>query len=90
MSTNRLTRAIALTAGGLLLAGGAAVATAGTATAAEPTHAPTSYSAHDDGGYGWGHHDHDRGYGDYYGLVVLVPVGGYGGYYGLGGFPGYY
>lgn len=89
MSTNRLTRAIALTAGGLLLAGGAAVATAGTATAAEPTHAPTSHSAYD-GGYGWGHHNHDRGYGDSYGLVILVPVGGYGGYYDLGGFPGYY
>lgn len=87
MSTNRLTRAIALTAGGLLLAGGAAVATAGTASAT-PTHAPVSYSSHDDG-HDWGYnHDHGRGYGDYYdygdyygyglgGYVIIIGLGGY-------------
>ncbi|MFJ9468075.1 hypothetical protein [Streptomyces caniferus] len=88
MSTNRLTRAIALTAGGLLLAGGAAVATAGTASAAAPTHVPSGYSSHDDG-HDWGYyHDHGRGYGDYT-VVVIYGLGGYGDLYGLGGYYGY-
>ncbi|MGW7489322.1 hypothetical protein [Streptomyces sp. NPDC054786] len=79
MSTNRLKRAIAVTAGGLLLAGGAAVATAGTVSAT-PTHAPSSYSSHN-GGHDWGDHDgfNRGGHGDYFGFD-------HGGYYGYGDF----
>ncbi|MEU9111748.1 hypothetical protein AB0D04_08160 [Streptomyces sp. NPDC048483] len=79
MSTKRLTRALAVTAGGLLLAGGAAFTTAGTASAA-PTHAAFSYSSHYNG-HGWGDcNGYDDGrYGDCgynYNYVFVLVLGG--------------
>ncbi|MFI5760826.1 hypothetical protein ACIA8F_07750 [Streptomyces sp. NPDC051563] len=74
MSALRAKRLFAISAAGLLMAGGAALGTAGTASAATPAQ-HVSYSTggwdHDDDGYngwhhgGWWDNDDDYGYGGY-------------------------
>ncbi|MFJ7591703.1 hypothetical protein ACIQZO_30895 [Streptomyces sp. NPDC097617] len=68
MQALRVKRLFAVSAIGVLMAGGAALGAAGTASAATPTHAPTYVT-----GGGWG--DGDHGYGGH---------GGHGGYGGHG------
>lgn len=72
MQAQRAKRLFVIGAAGLLMAGGAALGTAGTASAAVPTHSVTYVAGGcgDDGyGGGWGHHsgwdddDDDYGYG---------------------------
>ncbi|MFE6840726.1 hypothetical protein ACFVFI_38650, partial [Streptomyces sp. NPDC057705] len=54
MQALRVKRLFAVSAIGVLMAGGAAIGAAGTASAATPTHSPTYVT-----GGGW---DHDRGH----------------------------
>lgn len=75
MQVLRVKRLFAATAIGVLMAGGAAIGAAGTASAA-PTHSATHVTGGgwDDGDYGYNHHgwyDDDDDWGGY---------GGYGGY----------
>jgi hypothetical protein len=64
-------RLFAVSAAGVLLAGGAALGTAGTASAATPDQAPT----HRGGCYDRGGWYNNCGYGDYY-RTGFVPGGG--------------
>ncbi|MFE2283221.1 hypothetical protein ACFXDJ_03475 [Streptomyces sp. NPDC059443] len=54
----RAKRLFAVSAIGVLMAGGAALGAAGTASAAVPTHSVTYVT-----GGGWDHDDHDHGHG---------------------------
>ncbi|WP_158754757.1 hypothetical protein [Streptomyces sp. NRRL F-2580] len=71
----RVKRLFAVSAIGVLMAGGAALGAAGTASAATPTHSATYVTGggwdHDRGGHGWYDDDDDDDWGGY---------GGYGGY----------
>ncbi|MEU7729634.1 hypothetical protein AB0B78_31015 [Streptomyces sp. NPDC040724] len=65
MQALRVKRLFAVSAIGVLMAGGAALGAAGTASAATPTHSTTYVTGgggwdHDRGHHGW--HDDDHGY----------------------------
>ncbi|MFF0850090.1 hypothetical protein ACFYVM_03450 [Streptomyces sp. NPDC003280] len=66
MRARRLKYLVAASAAGVLVAGGAAIGTAGTAIASAPTHAPqVSVAYHSDHGGGGDHGGGDRGGGDH-------------------------
>ncbi|MFJ4470680.1 hypothetical protein ACIP2X_24810 [Streptomyces sp. NPDC089424] len=83
MNAPRARRLFAMSAIGVLMAGGAAIGAAGTASAATPTtHVPSNW-----GGDDW----RDRGGWGYNNFGYFNNFGGFGGYggYGYGGYGGY-
>ncbi|MFJ8195948.1 hypothetical protein [Streptomyces sp. NPDC096152] len=82
MNAPRVRRLFATSAIGILLAGGAAIGTAGTASAAAPAKAPTGFNHYCDRGGWWD--DDDCGYG-YWGGYDNGCWGYGNGYYGTGG-----
>ncbi|BCM66956.1 MULTISPECIES: hypothetical protein [Streptomyces] len=77
MKAQRVRRLFAVTAAGVLLAGGAAIGTAGTASAATPDRVSTNHGCYDRGGWwgGCGHYDRGNFYNTGF-FPGFVPGGG--------------
>ncbi|MES9522270.1 hypothetical protein [Streptomyces capoamus] len=81
MKAQSVRRLFAVSVAGVLLAGGAAIGTAGTASAATPDRAPTNHGCYNRWGggcfgYGYGFNNfYNPGFAPGYGGVVVVVVG---------------